>query len=80
MTDEAPTLLAGPHTIRGDNRTVALVMPRVLAASAPAPAKAGTSIVPSLYRFRSIGAREEEKRFGDQADVRAGRTVSCGST
>lgn len=29
MTDEAPTLLAGPHTIRGDNRTVVLVMPRV---------------------------------------------------
>jgi len=29
MTDEAPTLLACPHTIRGDNRTVARVMTRV---------------------------------------------------
>ena len=29
MTDEAPTLPAAPHTIWGDNRTVARVMPGV---------------------------------------------------
>ena len=40
-------------------------MPRVLLASASAPEKAEPSIVPSLYRFRRIGAREEEKRFGE---------------
>jgi hypothetical protein len=69
MTDEAPTLPAVPHTIRGDNRTVTLVMPRV---SGGRRASAGDA----SRGERSHDRRTSSRRSWSPADARASLNAS----